>query len=62
MNIQEAAQVFEAIEGEALAVVESATDRRVKGLLSEAHVLRRTTEELDRACHDLSSEAWIGEH
>ena len=60
MNIQEAAQVFEAIEGEALAVVESATDRRVVGLLSEAHVLRRYTEELDRARRDLSGETWLG--
>ena len=61
MNIQEAARVFEAIEGEALAVVESATDRSVVGLLTEAHVLRRYTEELDRARRDLSGEAWIGE-
>ena len=61
MNIQEAAKVFEAIEGEALAVVESATDRRVVGLLSEAHVLRRYTEELDRARRDLSGEAWLDE-
>ncbi len=61
MNIQEAARMFEAIEGEALAVVESATNDSVVGLLSEAHVLRRYTEELDRARRDLSGEAWIGE-
>ncbi len=57
MNIQEAARIFEANEAEALAVVEGAGDRAVVGLLSEAHVLRRYTEELDRARRDLSGEA-----
>ena len=61
MNIQQAARVFEAIEGEALAVVASATDRRVVGLLTEAHVLRRYTEELDKARADLSGETWLWE-
>ncbi len=56
MNIQEAAQVFEAVEGEALAVVDGLAERRVVGLLTEAHVLRRYTEELDRARRDLSGE------
>ncbi len=56
MNIQEAAQVFEAVEGEALAVVDGPAERRVVGLLTEAHVLRRYTEELDRARRDLSGE------
>lgn len=58
MNIRQAARIFEEIEGEALAVVGSDNDRRVVGLLTEAHVLRRYTEELDRARRDLSGEAW----
>ena len=54
MNIQQAAQLFEAVASEALAVVESAADRRVLGLLTEAHVLRRYTQVLDRARRELS--------
>lgn len=61
MNIREAARLFERTESEALAVVESATDRRVVGLLSEAHLLRRYTEELDKVRKDLSGEAWLAE-
>ena len=61
MNIQQAATVFEKTETEALAVVESATDRQVVGLLTEAHVLRRYTEELDKVRKDLSGESWIAE-
>ena len=61
MNIREAARVFERTETEALAVIASATDRSVVGLLSEAHVLRRYTEELDKVRKDLSGEAWLGE-
>lgn len=56
MNIREAAHVFECVESEALAVVGSADDRHVIGLLTEAHVLRRYTEELDKARKDLSGE------
>ena len=57
MNIQEAARIFETVEGEALAVVDGLAERRVVGLLTEAHVLRRYTEELDRARRDLAGEA-----
>ena len=60
MNIREAARLFEEAESEALAVVASATDRRVVGLLTEAHVLRRYTEELDKVRKDLSGETWLG--
>lgn len=56
-NIQQAATVFEETESEALAVVES--DRQVIGLLTEAHVLRRYTEELDKVRKDLSGESWM---
>ncbi len=62
MNIREAARVFESTESEALAVVVSANDRRVVGSLSEAHVLRRYTEELDKVRKDLSGETWMGDH
>ena len=61
MNIQEAARLFEDVEGEALAVVASGADRQVIGLLTEAHVLRRYTEELDKVRQDLSGEVWLGE-
>ena len=61
MNIQQAARLFEDMEGEAMAVVASRGDRQVVGLLTEAHVLRRYTEELDRVRQDLSGEIWLGE-
>ena len=61
INIQQAAKVFEATESEALAVVEGPTDKTVVGLLSEAHVLRRYTEELDMVRKDLSGETWMSE-
>ena len=57
MNVREAARLFEATESEALAVVESVTNRRVVGVLSEAHLLRRYTGELDRVRRDLSGES-----
>ena len=60
MNVQEAARLFDKIESEALAVVDL-SDRRVVGLLSEAHVLRRYTEELDKVRKDLSGETWSGD-
>jgi CIC family chloride channel protein len=59
LNIREAAQRFAEAESESLAVVASATDRRVIGLLSEAHVLRRYATELDRARQDLFGEKWL---
>lgn len=59
MNVKQAATLFERNESEALAVVESATDLSVVGLLSEAHLLRRYTEELDKVRKDLSGETWI---
>ena len=61
MNIREAAHTFERAEAEALAVVESLTNQRVIGLLTEAHVLRRYTGELDNVRRDLSGEVWLGE-
>jgi CIC family chloride channel protein len=45
MTVQEAVAVFDRAETEALAVVEALTTNRVVGLLTEAHALRRYTEE-----------------
>jgi CIC family chloride channel protein len=58
MNIKEAAQIFEQVESECLAVVDDRSERRVVGLLTESHLLRRYTEELDKAHRELSGEVW----
>ncbi|ACK50582.1 Chloride channel core [Methylocella silvestris BL2] len=55
-NVKGAAQLFEQTEAEALAVVDNSADRRVIGLLTEAHLLRRYAEELDKARRELSGE------
>lgn len=60
MNIKLAEQIFEQSENEALAVVDNEKERHVIGLLTEAHVLRRYTDELDKARLELSGESWIG--
>jgi CIC family chloride channel protein len=60
MNIKHAANLFERSESEALAVLDDPLHRRVVGMLSEAHVLRRYTEELDKARRDLAGEKWQG--
>jgi len=54
MNIQEAARLFEKAEAEALAVVDA--QRRVVGLLTEAYVLRRYADELDRRRREILGE------
>lgn len=59
MNIKLAAQLFEQTETEALAVVDDEKKRRVVGLLTEAHVLRRYTDELGKAHRELSGD-WSG--
>lgn len=48
VNVGEAAKLFDKAEAEVLAVIDSADDRQVIGLLSEAHALRRYAEELER--------------
>jgi CIC family chloride channel protein len=48
MNAKEAMALFDAAEAEALAVLDGAETRRVVGLLTEAHLLRRYGEELDK--------------
>jgi CIC family chloride channel protein len=57
LNSHVAAQLFEQSESEALAVVDNAANRRVIGLLTEAHLLRRYAEELDKARRELSGES-----
>ncbi len=47
MNAREAMAVFDAAESEALAVVDGPETKRVVGLLTESHTLRRYSEELD---------------
>jgi len=61
MNVKLAVQYFEQSENEALAVVDNEKDRHVIGLLTEAHVLRRYSDELDKARLELSGESWIGD-
>ena len=55
MNIKDAMKVFDAAEGEALAVLDASN--RVLGLLTETYALRRYSEELDRARRDIVGEA-----
>jgi CIC family chloride channel protein len=56
MNVSEAAGLFDVAKAEELAVVDSRQTRRVIGLLTEQHLLRRYTEELDKSRRDLMGE------
>jgi CIC family chloride channel protein len=56
MNAKEAATMFDKTESEALAVVDNPVSRKVIGLLTESHTLRRYSEELDRRRRELSGE------
>ena len=56
LTIKEAVQQFEAAESDALAVVDTRDSRRVIGLLTEQHALRRYSEELERRRRELSGE------
>jgi chloride channel protein, CIC family len=53
MSIKEAVLAFDRAEAEALAVVNSYSDRRVIGLLTEAFALRRYSTELERRRREL---------
>lgn len=57
MNAKEAVAAFDRTESEALAVVDSPTGRRVIGLLTESHTLKRYSEELDRQRRAMVGEA-----
>lgn len=54
MNARQAAGLFEASQAESLAVVSDRIERRVIGQLSEAHTLRRYSEELDKQRKDIT--------
>ena len=56
MTVKEAIAAFEEAESDALAVVDGKESRRVLGLLTEHHALRRYSEELDRRRRELSGE------
>ncbi|WP_375408137.1 chloride channel protein [uncultured Methylobacterium sp.] len=57
MNAKAAAAAFDRSESEALAVLESRDTRRVIGLLTESHTLKRYSEELDRQRQAMVGEA-----
>lgn len=56
MNAKEAVMRFDRAESEALAVINNPQERKVIGLLSESHTLRRYSEELDRRRREVSGE------
>ena len=56
MVIKDAVALFETAESDALAVVDSRETRRVIGLLTEQHALRRYSEELEQRRRELSGE------
>jgi CIC family chloride channel protein len=56
MNAKQAAAIFDKAESEALGVVNNLIERKVVGLLTETHTLRRYSEELDRRRREVSGE------
>ena len=56
MNARQAAALFDKSGSDALAVVNNLIERRVVGLLTESHTLRRYSEELDRRRREASGE------
>jgi CIC family chloride channel protein len=56
MNAKQAAAIFDRTEAEALVVVSNQSERKVVGQLSESHLLRRYSEELDRRRREVSGE------
>ena len=57
MNIQDAIAVFDVAEAESLAVVETGSERRPIGLLTEAHAMRRYAEESERRRREVIGDA-----
>jgi CIC family chloride channel protein len=53
MNVRQAVAAFDSAEAESLAVVDPADQNRVIGVLTEAHALRRYSEESERQRRDL---------
>jgi CIC family chloride channel protein len=56
MNAKDAAAAFDRTESEALAVVDGPETRKVLGLLTESHTLKRYSEELDRQHRAMAGE------
>jgi CIC family chloride channel protein len=56
MTIKSAVETFDAAEAEALAVVDSKVTRRVVGILTEAHALRRYSQESELRRRELLGE------
>jgi CIC family chloride channel protein len=56
MNAKEAASLFDRAESEALAVVDSPAERRVIGMLTESHTLKRYSDELERQRRTIAGE------
>ena len=56
MTIKEAVHMFETAESDELAVVDSAENMRVIGVLTEQYALRRYSEELEKRRRELSGE------
>ena len=56
MNLKEAATIFERAEADALVVVDSMESLKVLGVLTEAHALRRYSEQLDQRRRELAGE------
>jgi CIC family chloride channel protein len=57
LNAKQAAELFDNAESEALAVVDGRDTRKVIGLLTESHTLRRYSEELDKRRREMAGEA-----
>ncbi len=57
MTVRQASEAFDRAEAEALAVLDSADNRGVIGLLTESHTLKRYSEELDRQRRAMLGEA-----
>ncbi|WP_096485761.1 chloride channel protein [Methylorubrum populi] len=57
MTVKQAAAAFDQAESETLAVLDDAQSRRVIGLLTESHTLKRYSEELDRQRRAMLGEA-----
>lgn len=61
MNVKEAAGIFDQSQSEELAVVDNTRNRKVLGLLTESHLLRRYSEELDKAHRGALGEETVNE-
>lgn len=57
MDVRRAVSAFDMAEAESLAVIDSAENRRVIGLLTEAHALRRYAEEFDQHRRSMTGES-----